>query len=93
MIDKVQDEHVFGLFPEFRDRLSESIIDSSASRLREMDAETAEAIIETVPKAWDVSEEARRAWAELIYRRAAFVADNIQTWIELELPWFGSAGE
>ena len=93
MIDKVQDEHLFGLFPEFLDCLNESIIESSASRLREMDAETAEAIIETVPRAWDVCEEARQAWAELIYRRAGFVADNIQTWIERELPWFGSAGE
>jgi hypothetical protein len=92
-IDKVRDEHVYGLFPEFRDRLKEGTMESCASRLREMDAEIAGAMIETVPQEWDVSEETRRAWAELIYRRAAFVADNFQSWIERELPWFRAAGE
>lgn len=40
-IHKAQDDHVNGLCPEFRDRLNESIMESCASRLREMDAETA----------------------------------------------------
>ena len=92
-IGKVQDEHIFGLFPAFRDRLNQSIIESCASRLREMDAETAGAIVETVPREWDVSGEARQAWVELIYRRAAFVADNLLAWIEREVPWFRTAGE
>jgi hypothetical protein len=88
-IDKVQDDHVYGLFPEFRERLDESIIDSCATRLREMDAVTAGEVIETVPTEWDVSAEARKAWTDLVYRRAGVVADNIQAWIEREVPWFG----
>jgi hypothetical protein len=92
-IDKVQDEHVYGLFPEFRNRLREDIISGCATRLREMDAEIAEAMVGTVPREWDVPSEARRAWSELIFRRAGFVADNVQKWIENIAPWFGEQGE
>jgi hypothetical protein len=88
-IDKLQDDNIYGLFPAFRKRLDESIIESCTSRLREMDATTAAELIETVPTQWEVSGEARKAWRELVYRRAGFVADNIQNWIEQEVPWFG----
>lgn len=81
-IDKVRDEHVYGLFPEFRSRLQDDIIVKCAARLKEMDIETARAMIETVPTQWEVSKEAREAWAELIYRRADIVADKIQEWIQ-----------
>ncbi|HZL25222.1 MAG TPA: HipA family kinase [Acidobacteriaceae bacterium] len=92
-IDKVHDEHVYGLFPEFRKKLSAAIITGCAARLREMDTATAEAMIATVPREWEVSPEARMAWAELIYRRAGFVADNVRQWIELVAPWFEAQGE
>ncbi len=92
-IGKVQDEHVFGLFPAFRDHLDQSIIESCASRLREMGAEIARAIVETVPREWDVNDEARLAWIELIYRRAGYVADNLQAWIEREVPGFRTASK
>jgi len=92
-IDKVQDDRVYGLFPAFRKKLRESIIAGCASRLREMDAATAVAMIETVPSEWDVPPEARRAWADLIHRRAGVVADNIRAWIDRDVPWFGNPGE
>lgn len=87
-IDKVQDEHVYGLFPEFRGRLRGDIMNASVERLREMDRATAEAMIATVPKEWEVTPEARKAWAELIYRRAGFVADHVEQWIETAVPTF-----
>ena len=92
-IDKVRDEHVYGLFPEFRGQLREDIIVDCARRLREMDAATAREMIATVPAEWEVSPEARTAWAELISRRASVVADNIGQWIELAAPWFKAQGE
>jgi hypothetical protein len=91
-IDKVQDQRVYGLFPEFQGRLRAGIIDSCTRRLREMDAATAEAMIATVPREWEVATETRQAWSQLIYRRAGVVADNIQTWIESIAPWFGTNG-
>jgi len=92
-IDKVQEGHIHGLFPAFRNMLQNPIITACAARLREMDATTAAAMIETVPREWEVPPEARSAWAELIYRRAVFVADNIREWIDRDVPWFGSPGE
>lgn len=91
-IDKVQDEHVYGLFPEFREKLRADIIDTCASRLREMDEATAQAMIATVPTEWEVSADARKGWAELIHRRAGFVADNVRQWIEKVAPWFKAQG-
>jgi len=92
-IDKVRDEHVYGLFPEFRDKLRENMIVDSVRRLHEMDMPIAHAMVQTVPGEWDVSPDARAAWAELIYRRACYVADNVQGWIELVAPWFKAQGE
>lgn len=91
-IDKVKQEHVYGLFPEFRSRLQEDILIGCAARLREMDDETARAMIATVPDEWEVSGEARQAWADLVSRRAAFVADNVRQWVESAAPWFGGNG-
>ncbi len=42
-----------------------------------------------MPTEWDVSKEAREAWAALIYRRAGFVGDNVLNWIDKVAPWFG----
>ena len=91
-IAKVQDDHIYGLFPEFRERLRQSTIEDCVSRLREMDSSTAGKIIDTVPREWEVSHEAGNAWIELICRRATFVADNIGNWIEKAAPWFGGTG-
>jgi len=92
-IDKVRDEHVYGLFPEFREKLREDMIDACAARLKEMDIATARGMIATVPNEWGVPKEAREAWAELIYRRAGFVANNVLNWIDKAAPWFGATGE
>jgi len=92
-IDKVKEASVYGLFPEFHGKLREDTIADCADRLREMDLATAESIVVTVPKEWDVSREARAAWSELIYRRAGIVADNVHEWINTVVPWFGALGE
>lgn len=91
-IAKVKDEHLYGLFPEFPDRLNAGIIHGCIARLGEMDAATADAMIATVPREWEVSREARQAWSQLICRRAAYVADNVEAWINAAVPWFGTPG-
>jgi len=84
-IDKVQDANIYGLFPEFRDRLQDDVIDKCLCRLQELERETVEVIIRTVPAEWEVSSEARAAWARLILDRAKFVANNFQKWIDSAL--------
>jgi hypothetical protein len=80
-IDKVKDDHVYGLFPEFRKWLLPGTIDACIARLREMDAATTAAMIATVPTEWKVPPDAREAWKGLILHRAAYVADKVKTWI------------
>jgi len=92
-IENVQSEHIYGLFPEFRGKLKAAMITSCANRLREMDAAIAKALIGTLPGEWDVSDPVREAWGDLISRRAGYLADYIQAWIEQIAPWFGSLGE
>lgn len=92
-IEKVKDDHVYGLFPEFRERLRQHTIGECCARLTEMNDQIADAIVSTVPREWDVSSEVRRTWSELIHRRAHFVADNVETWIEKAVPWFGAERE
>lgn len=92
-IDKVKEVGIYGLFPVFPKKLNENIINVSVQRLREMDIATAKAIVDTVPAEWAVSIEARKAWSELINRRAGFVADNIHEWITVAAPWFGAKGK
>lgn len=92
-IDKVQDKEIYGLFPEFRSKLQQPIIDSCADRLREMRPDTAREIVATVPREWDVPEVVRVEWANLISRRATFVADTIRESIDSAVPWFGKKGE
>ena len=91
-IDKVQEAYIYGLFQAFRTRLKDRIITDCMTQLRKINEATAEAIIQTVPRQWDVGMEARKAWADLICRRAHFVADNIQDWIERDVPLFGNPG-
>lgn len=92
-IDKMKDDHIYGLFPEFRVKLRDDIIETCATRLREMDSATAAEIVRTIPKEWDVSSDACKAWTNLICSRAGFVADNIHVWIDQAVPWFGAKGE
>ncbi len=91
-IAKVKDERIYGLFPEFRARLDEDMIEDCLARLHELDVATAAAMIETIPSQWDVSISAREAWNELICHRAVFVAENFQEWIDKAGTWFGAGG-
>ncbi len=92
-LERVRDEHLYGLFPAFRAWLRADIIGDCVARLRELDTATVDAMIATVPEEWDVSKAVRQAWSELIYRRASFVADHIEKLIESVAPWFGAQGE
>ena len=91
-IDKVKDGRLYGLFPEFHDRLDQGIIEICVQRLKEMDATIADAMIATVPEQWEVPLEARQAWSGLICRRARYVADSVEEWINRAVPWFGTQG-
>ena len=77
-IDRVKDGRAYGLFPPFRPLITRKRVRSAAKRLCHLDVERVEAIIDSVPRSWEVSPPARRALLQLVCRRAAFVADNIE---------------
>jgi hypothetical protein len=92
-IEKVKDEHVYGMFGEFRERLQQTTIEVCCNRLKEMNDEIANAIVSTVPREWEVPPDVRVAWSKLIHGRAHYVTDNVGTWIEKAAPWFGAERE
>lgn len=92
-IDKTKNENVFGLFPEFRDRLSQEMVENSLARLREMETDIADKILKTIPDEWEVSSDTRNAWSTLICTRANYVADNFSSWLDKVAPWFGAQGD
>lgn len=88
-IDKVQDGRLFGLFPEFRDRLDRGAVQAAATDLLRMDDASAAQIVDGIPREWDVDGGVRNAICQLIVRRSHFVARTIEgrLWPQSELPF------
>ncbi len=76
-IDLVQDERTYGLFPAFVPLLDRGQLIWCGSMLRSLQAETVRAIVDGVPREWDVPADARAALSEQILRRAEFLASRI----------------
>ncbi len=77
------------LFSEFR----EDIIEACATQRREVDTATVEDIVRTIPKEWEVSNKARKAWTILICSGTGFVAEKVHVWMDQPAPRFGATGE
>jgi hypothetical protein len=94
-INNVRDDTVYGLFPGFLENLKQrkDIVSDAASRLRQVDRDVLRSIVEWIPDDWEISNEARRALEDFLYRRANFVADTIverltpTLWPQLNLPY------
>jgi hypothetical protein len=77
-LDCIQDEAIYGLFPQFREMITEGALQAACDRLRGLQRAQFEPIVRAVPAAWAVATDVRVAWVELIERRAPFVADTIR---------------
>ena len=77
-IDKIRDERLFGLFPEFRPFRDPAQARQAAQDLGGIDRGTVVQIVQTIPNEWEVGDEAQDALVDLILERAAFVADTIE---------------
>lgn len=76
-IAAVKDDRLYGLFPGFETTVRQEEVEACASRLGQLDETSVGGIIESIPRDWEVGQEARKALAELICRRAEFVAGSI----------------
>lgn len=76
-IDSVQDDGIYGLFPEFRSLMTRARIEVAAGRLAAVSRERVGRIVEAVPHEWQLTREAGEAVTTMISTRAAWLADSI----------------
>ena len=69
-IGNIRDEGVFGLFPEFRERLSRDAIGHYASILGDVSKSQIEDAVELVPKQWHLDSPVRAALSSYLLQRA-----------------------
>jgi len=80
-IDQAQDSAVYGLFPEFRGFLNREAAKATARRLAKIDVLTAEAMVSSIPKQWDVHDSGRKALVNFIVDRAVFLSTRIESFL------------
>ena len=78
-IANIKDEDVFGLFPEFRKRLSQDAVRHYASILGGVSRSQMENAVGLVPHQWHLDSPVRSALASYLFQRASFVAETIES--------------
>jgi hypothetical protein len=76
-IGVIQDETIFGLFPEFGPLLRKLDLELACDMLSEVMASELEPIVEAVPQEWEVPPATRLAWLDMLVRRAGYVAGSL----------------
>ena len=76
-IDKVKDDGVYGLFPEFEPFITVGELAWCQAMLHAVEEAKVRQIVDAIPAQWEVSLEARISLVELIVRRAGYLADKI----------------
>lgn len=80
-INDVRDEHVFGLFPEFKQMLDRDAVRQFASTLGGFTRTDVEAAVALVPREWYLEPNVRTALVDFLIGRASFVSQSIESWI------------
>lgn len=75
-IDRIKDGRLFGLFEAFKSYITLDLIENATEQLGQIEESFVFEIIDKIPEEWQVDVQARRSLAELICRRAAFLAEN-----------------
>jgi hypothetical protein len=94
--EKISDQRVYGLFPEFKTVLlkAETIHRASmrgfAEKLSSFNHSDADRIVKAVPRDWNISDPVRQAWRTFLVERARFVARTVElsVWPQLALEGF-----
>jgi len=73
----IEKRGLYGLFPEFQPYITRKHVLEAVRRLEQLDRDTVEQIVQAVPRVWGLTTRMAEAWADLIYRRARFVADAV----------------
>ena len=78
-ISNIKDDAVFGLFPEFRKKLSRDAIRHFASILCGVSRSQIEDAVELIPLQWQLESSVRSALVNHLHQRASFVAESIES--------------
>ncbi|MFZ5890014.1 MAG: HipA family kinase [Myxococcota bacterium] len=76
-IDRVQDERLYGHFPEFAGHVTHDAVRVYATRLRSLSQADVDTLLHGVPGPWRPSADVTDAVREFLAGRAAFVSRNI----------------
>lgn len=77
-LGNIEDEAVYGLFPEFTDYLDREIVVQCLEQVGTIDEAVLSPMLGSIPKEWQVSAEAASALSKLLLRRANFVAETLE---------------
>lgn len=75
-IDRVKDDGVYGLFPGFLAMLDRDAFHRALDDLAKLPQALVTELVQGIPSAWEVNQEARSALAEFIVRRAQYLVEN-----------------
>jgi len=78
-IDKVTDDAVYGLFPEFREKITRDAIRHFASILGELTRHDIDDAVGLIPREWQLEHNVGTALVDYLVRRAKFVAESIES--------------
>lgn len=79
LVSKIEDQEVYGCFPEFQPFLDRQEIQAAVRKLLDFDDATARQVVGKVPEEWIVDATARDRLIEFVMRRSNFVGDNIES--------------
>lgn len=72
-LDQVEDPKLYGCFPEFRPRITRQGALAAIAEVEVITQEEVGAMIQQVPRNWEVAQGTRDAWCRFICKRAKFV--------------------
>ncbi len=78
-ITNIKDEAIFGLFPEFRKRLSRNAVRRYVSNLGGLSRPQIEDAVGLIPSLWHLESSVRSALVSYLLQRASFVAESIES--------------
>jgi hypothetical protein len=87
-IDRERDDTVYGLFPEFVNRIDREDLEPFVERLRHL-AQTNEIddLVRRTPKQWLPDGQVRQDLPGFLKRRATHVATHVESWLATECRW------
>ncbi|MGA1832979.1 HipA family kinase [Rhizobium wenxiniae] len=87
--DWIEDEGVYGKFPEFDDFITNDSVNAALTKLATLEREFVGEVVNSVPLAWDLGPSARTGLIDFICARATYVVDTLAQKLIDEPPFPG----